>query len=200
MASAQAAEFRNRHARFFSARAENSSTEGLPTCCCCLHMRLFETAASCWPMAQTGSSETQQLKIPSNWTQRLARQLRPGRLMKLLAMEQQQSGPILALPRVEEPVGVELSEQREAIDGPWRRSASRRALLEQPQSYHQTTNSTRGRGTGAVIDLPVTSDETLSLRPLEPLNYRPRGPRLQASVNCLSVLFSRLGCAAWNLQ
>ena len=33
----------------------------------------IRNSASCWPMAQTGSSETQQLKIPSNWTLRLAR-------------------------------------------------------------------------------------------------------------------------------
>ncbi|KAL6884863.1 hypothetical protein HDV57DRAFT_491471 [Trichoderma longibrachiatum] len=50
---------------------------------------LIGNSASCWPMAETGSSETQQLKIPSNWTRETGKTPRSGRLMKLLAMEQQ---------------------------------------------------------------------------------------------------------------
>ncbi|KAL7819520.1 hypothetical protein V8C44DRAFT_318353 [Trichoderma aethiopicum] len=58
---------------------------------------LIGNSASCWPMAETGSSETQQLKIPSNWTRETGKTPRSGRLMKLLAMEQQHSGSSPAL-------------------------------------------------------------------------------------------------------
>lgn len=73
IASAQAAEFRNRHARFFSAGAENSSTDGLPTCCCCLHMRLLETARAVGQWQRPAAAKRSSSKYRQIGRERLAR-------------------------------------------------------------------------------------------------------------------------------